>query len=55
MVCRPKSRGGLGIRRISDLNNVLLTKVGWKLIKDEANWCKILKPKYLGNLNYTKK
>ena len=37
---------------ISNLNNVLLTKLGWKLLKDEANWCKIVKAKYLGNLNF---
>ena len=41
-VCKPKDRGGLGIKKITDLNNALLTKVGCKLLKDEANWCKIL-------------
>lgn len=37
MVCKPKRRGGLGVRKISDLNNVLLTKVGWNLMKEEEN------------------
>ena len=37
IVCKPKSKGGLGIRNIIDLNNALLTKIGWKLAKDEAS------------------
>ena len=50
MVCKPKSRGGLEVRNISDLNNVLLTKMGWNLMKEEANWYNIPKAKYLMNL-----
>jgi hypothetical protein len=52
-ICKPKSRGGLGVRRISNLNNILLTKVGWNLMKEEATRCKILKAKYLGNLKFS--
>ena len=52
-VCKHKSRGGLGVKKISNLNNVLLTKMGWNLMKEEANWCNILKAKYLGNLKFS--
>jgi len=52
IVCKPKDKGGLGIRKITKLNNALLTKVSRKLLKDEANWCKSLQVKYLGNLNF---
>ena len=51
MICKPKSRGGIGIRRIFYLTNVLLSKEGWKVMKDEAKWCRIVKLRYLGNLN----
>ena len=52
-VCKPKSRGGLGVRKIIDLNNVLLTKMGWILMYKESNLCNIMKAKYLGNLNFS--
>ena len=53
IACKPKSRGGLGVRRISDLNNILLTKVECNLMKEEANYCKILEAKYLRNLKFS--
>lgn len=46
-VCLPKSMGGLGIRKINALNKALIAKVGWTLAKGEANWCNIIKAKYL--------
>lgn len=51
-MCKGKDRGGLGIEKIIDVNNDFLTKVGWKLLKDEVNWCGILRAKYIGNLNF---
>ena len=52
IVCKPKSKGGLCIRKISNLNKDLFTKMDYNLAKDEASWCKILKAKYLGNSKY---
>lgn len=31
-ICRPKSEGGLGIRRIEDVNATFLAKQGWKIL-----------------------
>ncbi|GLJ09029.1 hypothetical protein SUGI_0100380 [Cryptomeria japonica] len=39
--------GGLGIRKINALNKVLIAKIGWTLAKGEADWCSIIKAKYL--------
>lgn len=58
-MCLPKSLGGLGIRKINALNKALIAKIGWNLTKDEADWCNIIKAKYLDrehfyyNLNTT--
>lgn len=46
-VCLPKSLGGLGIRKINTLNKALIAKIGWTLAKGEADWCNIIKVKYL--------
>ena len=35
------------------MNNLLLTKMGWNLMKGEINWCNIMRAKYLGNLIFS--
>ncbi|CAL8168851.1 unnamed protein product [Prunus armeniaca] len=48
LVCRPKSKGGLGFKKTGAMNQALLAKIGWRLhIKDEGLWAKIYKAKYL--------
>lgn len=47
IVFLPKTIGGLGIRKINALNKALITKVGWILAKGEADWCNIIRAKYL--------
>lgn len=37
VVCKPKYMGGLGIRKISDLNKALLTKINGNLTKGKAD------------------
>ncbi|GLJ09523.1 hypothetical protein SUGI_0111090 [Cryptomeria japonica] len=39
--------GGLGIRKINVLNKALIAKIGWTLAKGEADWCSIIRAKYL--------
>ena len=51
--CKPKFKGGLGVRKITDMNNVLLTKMGWNLMKENSNWWNIMKSKYLVNLKFS--
>lgn len=33
-VCKPKTEGGLGIRKSRDMNRALIAKVGWRLLYD---------------------
>ncbi|CAL8105061.1 unnamed protein product [Prunus armeniaca] len=48
LVCRPKSKGGLGFKKTGAMNQALLAKIGWRLhIKDEGLWAEIYKAKYL--------
>lgn len=49
-VCKPKSCGGLGLRKLSDMNSAMLGKVGWSLAKDNGKlWVKVLKAKYFSH------
>ena len=48
-VCKPKAKGGLGIRKMKDLNKALLTKIGWRLAEGNTGWGTIMKAKYLSH------
>ena len=52
-VCKPKEKGGLGVRRLRDLNKAILTKIGWRLGEDNTDWGNIMKAKYLSNSLFT--
>ena len=47
-LCKPKSAGGLGFRRAHDINNALISKLGW-IIASSADkpWANLLQSKYL--------
>lgn len=46
-VCRPKSDGGLRIRKASQMNKALIAKVGWRVFNDETSlWARVLRSKY---------
>lgn len=43
----PKSEGGLGIQKASDMNKALIAKIGWRLLhKNESLWAKVVRSKY---------
>lgn len=46
----PKGLGGLGIRKLEDMNFACIMKLGWNL-RNEGNdlWCKVLLGKYKRN------
>jgi len=51
-LCREKSKGGIGLRRMKHLNLVLRDKMDWQLpLKEDKDWIKICKSKYLNNHN----
>ena len=47
-LCKPKSTGGLGFHHAHDINNALVSKLGW-IIASSANkpWTSLLQSKYL--------
>ncbi len=48
-VCKPEEKGGLGVRRLCDLNKALLTNISYRLGEDNTEWGNIMKAKYLSN------
>ncbi|KAG8388192.1 hypothetical protein BUALT_Bualt02G0100200 [Buddleja alternifolia] len=69
LFCRPTSRvadfdelidrvsqkefGGLGLRRVRDMNRVLVSKLVWKIYDDSSlNWACLLKSKYLRDSHF---
>ncbi|KAL5569499.1 hypothetical protein UlMin_026074 [Ulmus minor] len=52
-VCQPKQWGGLGFRRMKDLNLSLLAKWAWKLVQGQSSiCCSILNARYLLHTNF---
>lgn len=46
-LCRPKERGGIGLKRASEMNKALLAKLGWRLLTNRNEiWSMILAEKY---------
>ena len=49
-ICRPRIQGGLGLVNTRLMNECLLTKWIWKIVKgSDETWYKILQAKYLRN------
>ena len=47
-ICRPKQRGGLGLRKTVAVNNAYQCKLAWKLLCNQDNfWAKLMRTKYL--------
>lgn len=47
-VCRPKNLGGMGFRKMHDLNIALISKQGWSLVSSHhKQWVKLIRSKYL--------
>ncbi|KAB1204935.1 hypothetical protein CJ030_MR7G015231 [Morella rubra] len=52
-ICVPQELGGLGLRRMEDINKALLAQLGWKFLSDEnALWVKALNAKYFGSADF---
>lgn len=54
-VCKPKAWGGLGIKPMGSMNQVLLAKLGWRVLKEQDQmWANIMLSKYLDNYIHSK-
>lgn len=52
-ICLPKELGGLGLRRMYDLNRAMVAKLGWQVISNpECLWVKAVIAKYLRNSSF---
>lgn len=46
-LCLPKDRGGLGFKRLRDMNLAMLSKLGWKILnRPDLLWVQIIMSKY---------
>lgn len=46
-ICMSKSKGGLGIRSMVDINQIMLSKLAWNLcVESKKPWIKLIKAKY---------
>jgi hypothetical protein len=45
-VCKPVEKGGLGLRKVSEMNDFLMAKLLWRLFKDKGEWKEIWTNKY---------
>ncbi|KAL5714260.1 hypothetical protein ACHQM5_016245 [Ranunculus cassubicifolius] len=44
--CKPRKEGGLGFRRLKEVNQALLMKLGWSILKKDNNLARFMKAKY---------
>lgn len=49
LVCRPKTLGGLGLRKVRMINKTLLAKQIWRSFSSVGEWKDILRSKYMTN------
>ena len=55
-ICSPKSEGGLGIKKMVDMNKALVAKLTWEVVSNEdKTWVNVLKKKYVRNRNFMPK
>ncbi|KAL5578506.1 hypothetical protein UlMin_020205 [Ulmus minor] len=53
-ICVPKGDGGLGFRRMDDMNQALIAKWGWDLLTGKSSLClSFLQAKYLRNGDFS--
>lgn len=45
-VCLPKSDGGLGLRRVKEVNETCLMKLGWSAASADSLWAKWFRTRY---------
>ena len=54
-ICTPKNVGGLGIKKISDMNKALVAKMTWNVVNNsDKMWVMAFKKKYVWNRKFMK-
>ena len=54
-ICTPKNVGGLGIKKIADMNQAFVTKMTWDVVNNsDKMWVIAFKKKYVWNKNFMK-
>lgn len=52
-LCRPKAKGGLGLRRLKEFNLAMLAKQGWRILNNSNSLvAEVMKAKYFPNLDF---
>jgi hypothetical protein len=52
-ICTPKALGGLGIRKMREVNLALISKLGWQLLNNsDTLWVSQLQGKYLNSSSF---
>jgi hypothetical protein len=52
-ICKPKELGGLGLRKMREVNLALISKLGWNLLnKSDLLWVSQLHYKYLSSTSF---
>lgn len=52
-ICSPKSKGGLGLRQFTDINQAFVAKLGWQLLTATDNiWVPLFRVKYLRGIPF---
>ncbi|KAL6196833.1 hypothetical protein ACLB2K_032446 [Fragaria x ananassa] len=47
-VCKPKHRGGLGLKKTADMNQAMLVKASWRIFQNDPGlWVDVYRKKYL--------
>ncbi|KAF9619068.1 hypothetical protein IFM89_005082 [Coptis chinensis] len=48
--CKPLEEGGLGLRRLKDINLSMLMKQAWCVLTEESDWATFMRGKYTNSL-----
>jgi hypothetical protein len=46
-ICKPKKKGGLGLKNLAKFNVILMCKWWWKIESSVCHWQQFMKVKYL--------
>ncbi|KAF5192055.1 hypothetical protein FRX31_018358, partial [Thalictrum thalictroides] len=45
-VCAPPKEGGMGLRKLKDINNSCLMKMAWGILQKDGEWAQYMTGKY---------